>query len=302
MAESINNLASSIVELLKESPASISDISAKLKINWRTAASYLKLLKSLGLAKEQKIKNKNVFFYLDKDNYFSLPIKPKDKVIITTIYALIRKFCKNKFNKEPTKTHVYKILWRLKKETSLNPPIGWYLHGPCAIQIYQGDEKELIKLDNKTIDLIKETTEEYCEYDNITLQKKIYGDENNRLYQLKEKILDAEEGQDILLLELIKIVPKEAVDLTSDFARSTLALKWEKTRPLFEKFWKYIAMIIFKDTLIDYYGDDIGLYLNDKIESAKKDIELLLDDVVRTYMDAKYSQDELYQRWIQRKK
>lgn len=303
MAESINELASSIVELLKESPMSISGISAKLKINWRTAASYLKLLKDLGLAREQAIKNKRIFFYLDKDNYFNLPIKPKDKATITTIYALIRKFCIEKFNKEPTKTQAHKILWKINKTLNLNLPIGWYKYGPLSIQAYKGDEKEEIKLSYEKD--IKKITEEYCGLNSIELQNKIYKEENKRLYLIKKNLIEnalnlRKDELNLLLIDLIKNVPEEAKDTATDYVRAMLLLGPKVMMQYFGLFWEYISMIILKDSIKGHYDPEI--YMQDRIESAKKDIELLLDDIIKKYMDAKYSQDELYQRWVKGKR
>jgi len=303
MADGISELTSSIIKLLKEAPSSISDISAKLNINWRTAQSYLELLKSLGLTKEQTIKNKRVFFYLDKDNYFSLPIKPKDKTVISTIYALIKKFCNEKFNKEPTKTQVYKIIWKINQKLNLNLPIGWYKYGPLSLQAYKGDEKEETKLSYEKD--IKEITEKYCLLDNIQLQNMIYKEEDKKLYLIKQEILEKantinKEELSMLLMELIKYAPEETTDVTTDYARVMLLLGPKTMMQYFDLFWEYVAMIMLKNSIKDHY--DTELYMREKIETAKKDIEILLDDVVRTYMDAKYSQDKLYQKWIQKKK
>lgn len=303
MADGISELTSSIILILKEAPLSISDVADKLSIDWRTAASYLELLKTLGLAKEQTIKNKRVFYYLDKDSYFNLPVKPKDKTIILTIYALIKKFCKEKFDKEPTKTQVYKIIWKINQLKQLNLPIGWYKYGPLSLQAYKGDEKEETKLSYEKD--IKDITEKYCALDNIELQNKIYEEENKKLYLIKKELLDKakdinKEELNMLLMDLIKYVPEEAKETTIDFARATLLLGPKVTMEYFGNFWEYIALVIFKESIKNSYNTEI--YLDEKIATAKKDIQHIVFDLVTRYADAKHSQDNLYQRWVKQKK
>ena len=98
-------------------------------------------------------------------------------------------------------------------------------------------------------------------------------------------------------------MPKETLDLVTDFARATMLLGWEKTRSIFfSSLWKYISLVNFKESLRTYYGDEIEEYLKDKIEEKKQEAEEQLDQVIFGYTDAKYSRDELYQRWVKQKK
>ena len=75
---------SQINELLKEHPMSISDVVEKAGINWRTAREKLETLKSLGIAKEISVKNKRVYFLIDNNNYFGIPVK-KEHITITVV-------------------------------------------------------------------------------------------------------------------------------------------------------------------------------------------------------------------------
>jgi len=294
----------SIKKALSDGPMSISEIADKLKINWRTAEHYLRTLKELELVEEYEEKNSRVFFYKDKNNYFSLTIKNKDKKIIDSIYYNIKKYCLEQFNKEPTKTQAYKIIWNVNRKLNLNLPIGWYKYGPCCVQIYAGNETKDTDLDNKTITLIKESISEYAALDNITLQKKIYKDEKIDLYLIKEKLLETIDIKELnfILMDFIKNAPDETRDTVTDFARATLMLDWEKTRNYFEFVWQYITLVIFRDSLKFYYGENINKYLDEKIESNKKEAQTYIFNLVETYTDSKYSQDKLYQRWVKKKK
>jgi len=286
-----------IIDVLKEGPKSISEIAEANDINWRTAENQLTQLEKLGVVMKKE-GHSNMFYYKDDNNYYKLYIKQKDKELISAIYSLIKEHCIKKYDKEPTKTHVYKILWKINKKLGLNLPIGWYMYGPCCVQIYTGDEPRS-KLDNKTESLVKETTEEYCKFDNIELQRMIYEEEKDPLYILKEELNESKtkEQRDFILMELVKVVPNEAVETTTDFVRATLMLGWEQTRAIFNNLWKYIALIRFKESLEGYYKDSINLYLNKKIESLREEVQIRVTDIVKTYVDAKYSQDEIYQSW-----
>lgn len=303
MGDKTTEIINSIKEKLIQKPCSISDI-ADRSMNWRTAEYYLGLMKSLGLVKERIVKNKRVFYYLELENYFKIPVKKSQSKIISSIYAKIKEFCLAIYNKEPTKTHVYKILWDVNKKLGLKLPVGWYMFGPICVQVYKGDEKYEMKygrLNEKTILAIKETTKEYCKYDSLRLQGIIYEQEHEQLYQLKERILALEDKSklnlNLPLLDLIKAVPKEAVETTTDFVRATLLLGWEKTKTIFELIWKYITLIRLKESLKEYYGDAIDIYLDECIQSTKKEVQVMLIDLVKSHVEAKHSQEKRYQHW-----
>lgn len=291
MGEKATEIVNSIKECLSDGPKSISEISKVLEINWRTAEQYLVLLKNLGLVMEAEVKNTRTFFYKDKDNYFELPVKNKDSKLISSIYCNIKKFCLKFYNKEPTKTQVYNILWKFDQKLNKNLPIGWYMFGPMCVQGYKNNEKEEIKLDDSAIDVTKEITKEYCACDNIVLQKKIYSEVGNRLYQTKEEIISIKDTHkeeiNPILMDIIKFSPPETVEVISDFARATLLLGWNKTKGLFDDLWKYITTINFRESLRRYYGDAIDVYLNDKIEESKKEIQIQIIDLVRCNIKSK---------------
>lgn len=291
MGEKANEIINSMKKSLSDGPKSISDISKELEINWRTAEQYLELLKSLDIVLEADVKNTRTFFYKDKDNYFELPIRNKDSKLISTMYHHIKKFCLNFHNKEPTKTQVYKILWKVDQKLKKNLPIGGYMFGPMCVQEYKNNEKEEIKLDDSTTNVTKEITKEYCACDNIVLQKRIYSEVGNKLYQTKEEIISvkdlSKEEINPILMDLIKFSPPETVEVITDFARATLLLGWNKTKELFDDLWKYVTMINFRESLRHYYGDYIDVYLNDKIKESKKEIQIQITDLVRCNVKAK---------------
>ncbi len=290
MSDKTQKIITSIKDVLSDKPLSISEISEKADINWRTAKHYLKILEKLGLVEEKSIKNTRTFFYKNKDNYFNLPIKEKHSKLISSIYANIKKTCLKLFDKEPTKTQAYKIIWRVDKELNLGLPIGWYRYGPCCVQIYKGNEEDT-KLDKNIISIIEKTTKEYCFLDNMSLQKKIYTQEENKLYLTKQGLIELEnnfenkEELNMLLMDLIKYAPDETTETVTDFARATLLLGWEKTRICFIDYvWKYITMVVFKKSLKFYYGDS-EVYWDDKIESAKKESQIIITDLVKSKLN-----------------
>ncbi len=294
MAEVRDQNFNKLVELLKEKPCSINEIATALEINWRTAESYLTLLSALDLVIEQETKNERTFFYKDKNNYFGLPVKKEHETIIKAIYTLIKKFAKQ----EPTKTQAYKIVWKINKQFNLQLPIGWYKYGPCAEIVYKGDEDTKYDFPKKQIDFIKETTEEYTSMDNFELQRKIYKEEDKKLYLTKEKLLQTDEDKpNEILMDLVKYAPKEAIETTTDFIRTVFLLGWNReTKECFNVLWKYLTLLNYKETISFYYRD-ISIYLDDKIADTKKDAQLMILNLVRNHVESKYSQDSEYQSW-----
>jgi hypothetical protein len=294
-----SDIIHSLLSSLKNGEQTLSQLSKSSGINRVTASQYITAFEKGGVVeiktagREKLISLKN-----SEDTYFNLPIKEQEKKVMHTIYSLIRTYCNQTYGKNPAKTHVYKIIYDVMKEKKLNLPVGWYQHGPCAVLIYSGNEESEIKLDYET--LIKEKVEQYCKLEPIDLQKDIYKKYDSKLYNIKE---DIKSGKEIDPLELLKVVPKETLDLVTDFARATMLLGWEKTRSIFfSSLWKYISLVNFKESLRIYYGDEIEEYLKDKIKERKQEAEEQLDQVIFEYTDAKYSQDELYQRWVKQKK
>ena len=286
MGEKTKDIVNSIKEILKEGPKSISEISKEIGINWRTAENYLEILENLGLVDEIDNDHTRIYFYKDKNNYFELYVKRKDAKIISSIYHQIKRICQEKFGRDSTKTQVYKIIWNVNKKLNLGLPIGWYIYGPCSVQIYQGDEHDY-KLDGRISKSVKETTKEYCSMDSSSLQNKIYVDEKKDIYLAKKKLIelkDLEDKEELnnVLMDLIKFAPKDTIEVVTDFARATLLLGWDETRECFnESVWKYIAMVIFKDSLEFYYKNDLKKYFDERIEEAKGEAQLQILTLVK---------------------
>lgn len=277
MGEKVASSLNHMLEALREGPLSISDLSKKAQINWRTADQYLKLLESLGLVTERSVKNTKTFLLKEKENYFGLPVRKKHHNKINAIYRAIKKHCLEVYSREPTKTQAYKTLWKVDKELNLGLPIGWYLYGPLCVQTYAGNETLSETLSRKEHRLIKDTVEEFCKCDNFELQNKIYDDANNKLYQTKEKLVKGNysDKEDInpALMDLVKFAPPETLDVVTDFARTVLMLGWEKTGACFEWVWKYVSRVSYKESLRFYYGEATDVYFEDKIKDAKKEAQ-----------------------------
>ena len=274
MGEKVASSLNHMLEALREGPLSISDISKKAQINWRTADQYLKLLESLGLVTEKSVKNTKTFLLKEKENYFGLPVKKEHHNKINAIYSAIKKHCLEFYSRAPTKTQAYKTLWKVDKKLNLGLPIGWYLYGPLCVQTYAGNETSSETLSWEEHGLIKDTVEEFCKCDNFELQNKIYDDTNNKLYQTKEKLVKInysdKETINPVLMDLVKFAPPETLDVVTDFARTVLMLGWEKTRACFEWVWKYVSLVSYKESLQFYYGEATDVYFEDRIKDAKK--------------------------------
>ena len=249
-----------IAQALKQGPANINKISKRAEINRFTVSSYLQAMEKAGFVKHKSEGRETIYMLRENpDSHFDLPIKETDKETFDTYYAYITEFCKEKFHKEPTPTQAHKVLWELNKALELNLPIGWYLHGPCAVQIYRGTETKAFELNPGQQRVVKETTEEYCALDPLTLQKKIYSQEKNKLYEAKEAILGHQTKEQLVaaLLEFLRVVPESTKELATDFANTALLVEWKYTLPTFKKVWKCIGLIEFEESpgIKAYYQD-----------------------------------------------
>jgi hypothetical protein len=285
----------SIIEFLRETPGSIREISQKTGLNWRTVIGNLDILRTLGKVNEKKIKNARVFYLKEEGSFFKIPVMRRDHELITTIYAAIKRYCFKGYGKNPTKTHVYKILYEVNKKFGLNLPIGWYRYGPCCVQIYNNEEKEMIKLSNAQLLFIKEITEKYCAKDTIELQKQIYQDEHQQLYITKERLFSTTNKQEFnaLLMDLVKYAPEGTKETVTEFVRAVMLLGWSKMLPYFGLFWKYVTMVRFKETLSFYV--DTEIYFDKSISNIKNELQSFIFDLVKSHTDTKYSQDTHYQ-------
>lgn len=289
-------LFDSIVKSLKAGPGSITDIAAAADINWRTAESYLENLKKLNIVEEEKVKNKRLFFYRDMDNYFKLPIREKDEQKINTLYAEIREFCQSLYQKDPTKTQAYKIVWKVNKELNLQLPVGWYKYGPTVAKPYTHNHKATYNFNKETIKAVKETTEEYCKLDNVSLQLKIYKEEHKKLYLAKTAIesLEQQATKEELRTTIGRFrenTPEESYEVVTDFMRTTIMTGWNlKTEEAFNLLWDYISKITYRDTL-DYYGKEKERYFKESITKAKREAQLYIKDLTQSYMVETYGED-----------
>ncbi|MBL7055343.1 helix-turn-helix transcriptional regulator [Candidatus Woesearchaeota archaeon] len=294
-----------VLNALRIGEQTLNQLSKSSKINRVTLSQYISAFEKAGVLKTKKLgRERHIQLRNNPDSYFDLPIKEEDNKKLSTIYSYIKETCLKLYNKEPTKTQVYKILWELNKER--NFPIGWYQHGPCAVRIYRGTEHKHQELDKDEKELIKRKVEEYCKLTSEELQKKVYSKENNELYLLKEKLITKPEIEkdelNGLLMDLIKLTPKETISTVSDFVRTSLLLGWEKSKFLFtEHVWKYISLVVFKESLRDYYGDSIDLHLQEKINEIKIESNRIIENLVIDYTNSKHSQDKLYRRWVKKR-
>jgi hypothetical protein len=270
-----------IKRVLIDGPLSVNEVADKAGIYWRTADTNLKLLVKLNVVQQVSSGYANRYILKDSNNFFQLPIKEKDQKFIMSIYSVIKKICLELFNQEPTKTQAYKIIWKVNEKEKLGLPIGWYRYGPCCVQVYKGDEQGTVE--RKLYLTIKNVTKEFCSCDNFELQKKIYKEENKRLYIAKEEFLKCsprdKDQINNALMDIVKHCQKEAVEVATDFARATLLLGIEKTRDVFDIVWKYLTMIEFRDSLKSYYKNP-EYYFDNKIASYKKEAQLLINDLV----------------------
>lgn len=296
----LNEIEDKIVDELRSGPKTTRQISDNLKINWATADKYLNYLEGFGRVKSKETTRK-LFYLKQKENYFDLPLTKEQELKIKKIYEIINK------TKKVTKTQAQKILFQVNKKLELNIPIGWYKFGPISVMPYE-EYKSTYNFNNKQISLIKEKIEEYSNLDNFDLENKIYEEENNELYKKRKEIIsisfnENKEIINLLLMDFLMLSPSEVKDLVTDYIRAVMLIGWEvKTREVFDEVWEVIAIINFKNSLKSQYSYSLDVYFDDKIKEKVDEVNLILDNLVSSYGDKKYSQEPLYQKFVMQKK
>ena len=287
MKEMASNAIDVILDALRQGPMSINQISASTGLNWRTALRYLKVLEGLGAVFEKDLGNTRTFFLKQAENYFSLYVRPDDAKMISTFYYHITEENMKRYGTRATKTHAYKILWKLDRSFDLGLPIGWYKFGPCCVVPFTDTETKVMDVPRKQLSCLRGIVTDFCGLDRICLQDRIYNEEKEHLYIAKEGLLSSRpRSRDDLnqqLMDIIKYSPSECVETATDFARATLLLGWERMRPCFDGLWEFIAMIRFRDSLRAYYGDCIDLYFGPQVLKARTETEVDINDIVRGY-------------------
>lgn len=270
-----------VLEVLRSPPKTASEIAKATDIDKRTVQNHLNMLESWNMVEREG----DQYYLHEKGTYFQFPIPIKHQKKMRTFYAAIKAACKACYGKDPTRTQVYKVLWKVNERLELGLPIGWYQFGPCPLLIYEGEEEEETLLSPKEINAVREQAEVYCAKDNLELEHDVYEEAQEELYKLKEDLLRKDHTKETIkpvLMKLIKTVPYEAVDTVTDFASATLMTNWEKTDIYFVHLWKYLAMIRYKESLRFYYNDAVEHYLDHKIQLAKQDAGSYISGLIRS--------------------
>ena len=294
----VNEIEGKITNILRNGPRTVRQVSDELKINWITANKYLSYLENFGVVVSTK--NKKKLFYLkDPSNYFNLPLTKDQENKIFKIYQTISETAK------VTKTQAQKILFQSNKKLKYDLPIGWYQFGPITIKPYQENINYNQEVSSSHKKIIREITREYSSIDNFDLESEIYKQENNKLYLLRKSLLEQSkvENINIYMMDLIMLAPEQTKDLVTDYARAVMLIGWNhKTKELFNLIWKYIAIVNLKNDIQQFYDYNIDIYFKEKIEEVKSEASKILDSLVTSYGDQKYSQEPLYQKFVQHKK
>ncbi len=280
---SLHENFSTIRSELLEGPKSISDVADKADINWRTAKKYLEILQEYGTVEERRENNTRTFYIKDTDNYFNLPINEQDDRFLTALYAYVRDYCRDN-GIEPSETQVQKTVWKASSSFDRSLPIGWYKYGPMCVKRYTGDETTDVLPDHVT-ETVERIADEYCSTDPITLERRIYEEENDELYQVKHQLFSLQglERAELneLLMDFIQAVPQQCTEVATDFSRLALRNSWtDEVRECFENVWDYVAVVVYRETLKEYYGSMVQVYLDEPIRERKREAQATINNLI----------------------
>ncbi len=286
--KSTKELLKNIIESLKESSKSITELSKDINADRIAVSKYLTLLKNTNILGEEK-KGKEKIFYIktqNKETYFGLPLDKETNKLIDSLYFFIKKY----YPKKIFRTTAQKIVYEMAEREKLNIPRGWYKYGGVIIKPYIKEKNyELDKnykyLQKKVIPII----EEYSKYNKAYESKKHQYEKAPEIYIIKEeisKILYSESFTKEAMYKIQKLYSKmltkvniENVFIT-DYAEVLIdiTINYKKIKDLkrkliesFEALWSLIALYNFKKDLEKYYSKNLlEEHFKEKIKSSEE--------------------------------
>ncbi len=288
---------SNIISSLRKGSMSISEIKKEAGLHWETAQKYLRILEDAKIVIKEK-KGREVIYTLCQkrnDTLFGLPIDEDKENLIDSITLRIINRYKELFEKEPTKTHIQKILWYVDEKKHLNLPIIWYLYGKTCVKMINPlnplEEKPLdLTIENLIDDAVKKlgskTTKELRQFQ--------YETEKNEIYLIKEKIFGEiykKSFKDLdsllrtfLIQTVLKMKQDQKVLEQIDYFISIFNIlkKQDKLNDeeiqinmlkTFEELWKYTALVIASRDLETYYSKEtIEFFIDERIQEQEENL------------------------------
>ena len=302
-----------ILESLARSPKSTTEIAEETGLDRTAITRYLDILKESEFVVEEQKGTSKKFILSSKyrlDTYFGLSIDSKTNDLINSLYYTIRKEWKKTTNRKLLKTTAQKIIYEVIHKLNLKIPTGWYIYGGICVKPYDYNIAfDFTGLDESIVTCVHETVAKYStlrfEYESKQLQ---YKEAQKELYDIKEDILKLLYSKNFsknsmyvfqklyrqflfaspnennkVYKELINEYDTLLIDITKywdDFVdekneRNFAEFK-QKLISSFESLWKLVAMINFKQDLLES-----GFYLEKELdEHFKFDIAQAKDDMI----------------------
>ena len=273
-----------ILEYIKQNPESnLKQIIKQNNITEITTKKILFDLISKNLIKYKNNKYSSIDYIksqkldLDKDTFFGVFIKNKDKEIIKYLFEKITNYWIKSNNYKPTTTQIYKILVEINNKNSLNLPIVWYKYGQIPIVSYNLQENQNIKdfsnlISDKQINKIVIENSRLSSREIKLKQYNFNHSDLNKVYLLKEQIINRYYKNDFLFVKnnfnvFFRKLPyfkdtNKIIDDFYEFVCSYNQLERKKQIKiefkdlfynLFIKFWEIVSINNFKKDLNKYY-------------------------------------------------
>lgn len=303
-----------ILRALNSKPINAQDIGKAINSNWSTVKSYLTELISDGKVREVSFGEKNVIYLkVTGDTYFNLPIKEEDKKILKFIFSNAIKQYKESKGKQIRRTELAKITDYVNSKLNLNLPIVWYIHGPMPLLVMDLDKDYSFEyLPQKAEEINREITNWIKEKQRAKVREVVeecYTEQNNKLYQIKLKIYETLEEDDLRknLEELASLSRDFYLIYLGEFRESNLELVERfygivsgisligkinsvlraKLILTFDAIWKFIASKTLYSSLLKlgYEKEVAELYMSPVIETKKCLAEEALKELDEEYVE-----------------
>lgn len=274
-----------ILDKLEQGPLSIQQISQEVGSNWLTISKFLEELKNERKVREIILReNARLFRLAREDTYLDIPIGKEYKKLGFYLFQKIRETWQEKTGRVPKNTEVLKTAVEVLERTGLNKeiPTVWYLYGKIPVLKYSPESEYRIEissvkiknLDIKNFDgqILKAVGVFSASKRTQEIRVRQYELYNNKLYQLKERIISSLINSDIskeeiknLSSSLYAYCPSkedasEILQITQEFVSVIYKLSLIKNieglrKDILETFiglWRMIATYMFYDSLTQY--------------------------------------------------
>lgn len=182
-----------ILETLNNKPLNAQEISKAINSNWSTVKNYVSELIEEKKIKEITATDKITYYQKITETYYNIPITKEQEELFKYLFnTIIQEYKKHK--QMPKKTELAKDSVDIINQLNLKLPTAWYIYGQIPLMIPDPTKEFTTDHTPKNAQNIKEAIKKILSANKgmkvREREKNHYLQYNNKLYQLKEKLIN----------------------------------------------------------------------------------------------------------------